>query len=157
MTLIDAAERLRSEIDDLVVLALSATYPISTSVEYEAYVREQLAQRRLDDTVLLVSDFLAAEVARTTLLASDVIVLPYEETRGVGQRGHAVRPFAGASRRRHGPSDLRPDAVGAYYRVPAGDPDVLAEAIGRFVTDGSLRNRWGQRRRSTGVRRVGSE
>jgi glycosyltransferase involved in cell wall biosynthesis len=141
MTLIDAAERLRSDIDNLVVLALCATYPISTSQQYEAHVREQLAKRQLEDTVLLVSDFLAADVARTTLRAADVIVLPYEETE---ESASGAMRFVLSLERPVVATDLPifDDALGAYYRVPTGDPQILAETIGRFVTEEPLRNRW---------------
>jgi glycosyltransferase involved in cell wall biosynthesis len=144
MSLIDAVDRLRVVVPDVTLLALCATYPISTSEDHEKYVREQIAHRHLSDNVLLVSDFLPAEVARTTLRAADVIALPYQATE---ESASGAMRFVLSVERPVIATDLPifDDAADAFFRVPPDDNRQLTDAIRRFLDQEPLRRRWAQR------------
>ena len=80
LELVKALDPLRAEFPDLLLVALCARYPHVESKEYEDQIRAEIAARGMEDSVLLVTEYLADEVARTLLRGADVIVLPYQET-----------------------------------------------------------------------------
>ena len=80
LELVKAVDPLRAEFPDLLLLALCARYPHVESKEYEAQIRAEIAARGMEDTVLLVTEYLSDDVARTLLRGTDAIVLPYQET-----------------------------------------------------------------------------
>ena len=80
LELVKALDPLRAEFPDLLLLALCARYPHVESKEYEEAIRAEVAARGMEDSVLLVTEYLADDVARTLLRGADVIVLPYQET-----------------------------------------------------------------------------
>ena len=80
LELVKALDPLRAEFPDLLLVALCARYPHIESKEYEDQIRAEIAARGMEDSVLLVTEYLTDEVARTLLRGTDVIVLPYQET-----------------------------------------------------------------------------
>jgi glycosyltransferase involved in cell wall biosynthesis len=80
LELVKALDPLRAEFPDLLLLALCARYPHVESEEYEEEIRAEIAARGMEDSVLLVTEYLSDDVARTLLRGTDVIVLPYQET-----------------------------------------------------------------------------
>ena len=80
LELVKALDPLRAEFPDLLLVALCARYPHVESKEYEDQIRAEIAARGMEDSVLLVTEYLTDEVARTLLRGTDVIVLPYQET-----------------------------------------------------------------------------
>ncbi len=80
LELVKALDPLRAEFPDLLLVALCARYPHVESKEYEDQIRAEIAARGMEDSVLLVTEYLTDEVARTLLRGADVIVLPYQET-----------------------------------------------------------------------------
>jgi glycosyltransferase involved in cell wall biosynthesis len=80
LELVKAMDPLRAEFPDLLLLALCARYPHVESEEYEEAIRKEIAARGMEDMVYLVTEYLSDEVARSLLLGTDVIVLPYQET-----------------------------------------------------------------------------
>ena len=80
LELVKALDPLRAEFPDLLLVALCARYPHVESKEYEDRIRAEIAARGMEDSVLLVTEYLTDEVARTLLRGTDVIVLPYQET-----------------------------------------------------------------------------
>jgi glycosyltransferase involved in cell wall biosynthesis len=144
LALLDSVDRLRVEFADIALLALCATYPIATSHDYENVVREHIASRKLEENVLLVSDYLPADIASTTLRAADVVVLPYEQTE---ESASAALRFVMAIERPVVVTDLAifADAAEAVYRVPPKDPVQLDEAVRRFIRNESMRHQWSHR------------
>ena len=80
LRLIDLVDKLREARPRLVLVALSAAYPGAVSAEYERTVRREIERRRLQDRVILITDFLDDELVRTILRGADVIALPYDPT-----------------------------------------------------------------------------
>ncbi len=80
LELVKAMDPLRADFPDIVLVALCARYPHVESKEYEEVIREEIAARGMGDMVHLVTEYLPDETARTLLLGTDAIVLPYQET-----------------------------------------------------------------------------
>ncbi len=80
LELVKALDPLRADFPDLLLIAACARYPHVESKEYEEEIRAEISARGMEDSVLLITEYLPDEMARTLLRASDVIVLPYQET-----------------------------------------------------------------------------
>jgi glycosyltransferase involved in cell wall biosynthesis len=80
LELVKALDPLRADFPDLLLIAACARYPHVESKEYEEEIRAEIAARGMEDSVLLITEYLPDEMARTLLRATDVIVLPYQET-----------------------------------------------------------------------------
>jgi glycosyltransferase involved in cell wall biosynthesis len=80
LELLDAIDRLRTEIPDIHLLALCARHPDVISANFELEVRREILTRKLEDHVTLITDFLPDETIRAALTSADVIALPYRPT-----------------------------------------------------------------------------
>ena len=80
LDLVIAMDELRRTYPDILLLAQCARYPHVESRQYEDLIRTEIAERGLENNVLLITDYLADDAARVLLRSADVIVLPYHDT-----------------------------------------------------------------------------
>ncbi len=139
LDLLLAVDALRTEIPDILCLALCARYPNVESKEYEAQLRQEIAARGMDDNVLLVTDYLPDEVARTLLRAADAIVLPYKNT---GESSSAALRFILPLERAVVVTDepIFSDSRDVVLTVDPTDPIGLESALRRVLFDQSLQD-----------------
>ena len=137
LRLLEAVDLLRHERPDTTLLALTSLHPDPTSKAYLAEVEREIDARDLRDQVLLITDYLPDETARTILRASDVIVLPYDPT---PESSSAAARFVLSAGRPVVASDLPIflDAHDSILRVPHGDTAALVQAIRSVLDDGEL-------------------
>lgn len=138
MDLVAAVGELRRSRPDVLLLALCAAYPAVDSREYEARLRAQIDELGLERNVVLVTEYLPDDTARTLLRAADAIVLPYRET---GESSSAALRFVLPVGRATVVSDepLFRDAGDAVHVVRGGSPSDLASAIARVLDDDRYR------------------
>ncbi len=138
LELLEATRRLIVDHPDLKVLCLCARHPDSSSAAYELVCREFIGRHDLGDSVLLITDFLDDELARTLLRACDVIALPYLET---GESSSATLRFVLPAERPIVASDLSifDDASESLSLVPPGDIDQLVHRLDELFADESQR------------------
>lgn len=134
LELLGAVDLLRTAYPDILLVALCAAYPAQISRDYEARLREEIRVRRLEAHVVLITDYLPDEVARTLLRGTDVIVLPYQET---GESSSAALRFVLPVGRAVVVSDeeLFRDAGDAVHVVDARHPEGIRDGIERLLRD----------------------
>ena len=139
LELVDAVDALRSEFPDILLLAQCAGYPNQESREYEATIRARIRDRGLEENVLLLTDYLPDDTARSLLRASDVIVLPYQET---GESSSASLRFVLPLGRAVVVTDqpIFDDARGVVEVAGAVDAAGIGEAVGKVLRDAGLRS-----------------
>ena len=71
---------LHAKFPDTHLLMLNALYPITTSQEERDRCMDQVRQLGVQDSVTLVTDFLAETVVLARLAAAEIIVYPYQHT-----------------------------------------------------------------------------
>lgn len=135
--LLEAFDLLRRENPDLLLLALTSLHPDPISKAYLKEVEHEIEARGLEDHVLLVTDYLPDQTARTVLRAADVIVLPYDPT---PESASGAARFVLSAGRPVIASDLPifSDAGEAILRVPHGDTAGLVMAMRSVLDDPGL-------------------
>ena len=93
----------------------------------------------MDDNVLLITEYLPDEVARTLLRAADAIVLPYQNT---GESSSAALRFILPLERAIVVTDepIFSDSRDVVLTVDRTDPVGLESALRRVLLDGSLQD-----------------
>jgi glycosyltransferase involved in cell wall biosynthesis len=136
LELVKAVDPLRADFPDLLLIAACARYPHVESQEYEEEIRAEIAARGMEDTVLLMTEYLPDEAARALLRATDVIVLPYQET---GESSSAALRFILPLGRPVVVTDspIFNDSRDAVLVVP-GDPAGLEDGVRRVLLDPGL-------------------
>jgi len=136
LELLEAVKVLRQEFPNLGLMAQCALHRDGISHDFEKIVRQRIAEMKLDESVLLSTDFLAPEEAILFLQLSDLVVLPYRETRE--STSAAVR-FALASGRPviTAKSGIFADVSGTTMQVDSSRPEDLIVAIRTLLTDNS--------------------
>jgi glycosyltransferase involved in cell wall biosynthesis len=139
LDLLRAVDGLRAEIPDILCLALCARYPNVESEQYEALLRSEIAERGMEDNVLLVTDYLPDEVARTLLRAADTVVLPYQNT---GESSSAALRFVLPLERALVVTDepIFADSRDVVLTADRADPVGLESALRRVLLDQSLQD-----------------
>ncbi len=151
--LVEAVDVLRGQFPDVLLLALCARYPHVESKEYEESIRALVAERGLEDHLVLLTDYLPDETARVLLAASDAIVLPYHDT---GESSSAALRFVLPLGRAVVVTDQRlfDDASDSLLVVRSNDVAGIADGVRRVLEDTDLRRDLAHRarRRSNGFR-----
>jgi glycosyltransferase involved in cell wall biosynthesis len=139
LELVEAVDALRTEIPDILCLALCASYPNIESKEYEALLRQEIVVRGMEDNVMLIADYLPDDVARTLLRAADAIVLPYRNT---GESSSAALRFVLPLERAIVVTDepIFADSREVVLTVDRTDPVGLESALRRILLDKSLQD-----------------
>jgi glycosyltransferase involved in cell wall biosynthesis len=139
LELLRAVDGLRAEIPDILFLALCASYPNVESKEYEALLRQEIGARGMQDNVMLVTEYLPDEVARTLLRAADAIVLPYQNT---GESSSAALRFILPLERAIVVTDepIFSDSRDVVLTADSTDPMGLERALRRVLLDQSLQD-----------------
>lgn len=137
LRLIDLVDRLRDERPRLTLVALSAAYPDAVSADYERTVRLEIERRRLQDRVILTTDFLDDDLVRTILRGADVIALPYDPTEeSASASGRMVisvaRPTVVSK------LSIFADIADCTLQVPHGDQLELEVAVRSILDDSKL-------------------
>jgi glycosyltransferase involved in cell wall biosynthesis len=138
MDLVAAVGELRRTHPDVLLVALCAAYPAVDSREYEGRLRAQIDELGLAGNVVLVTDYLPDDTARTILRAADAIVLPYRQT---GESSSAALRFVLPVGRATIVTDepLFRDAADSLHVVRGGRPEDLAAAIAQVLDDVAYR------------------
>jgi glycosyltransferase involved in cell wall biosynthesis len=136
LELVKALDPLRADFPDLLLIAACARYPHVESKEYEEEIRAEIAARGMEDSVLLITEYLPDETARALLRATDVIVLPYQET---GESSSAALRFILPLGRPVVVTDspIFNDSQDALL-VVRGDPAGLEDGVRRVLMDPEL-------------------
>ena len=137
--LVIALDELRKRYPDVLLMALCASYPQIESQQYEAQLRHEIAVRGLERHVVLVTDYLPDEVARTLLRAADTIVLPYRNT---GESSSAALRFVLPLERALVVTDepIFADSRDVVLTAERADPVGLESALRRVLLDESLQD-----------------
>ncbi len=137
LELLGVVDALRSEFSGLCLLALCARHPDVRSADYEDTVRGEIERRGLEDNVILETNYLPDQVARTLLRGVDVIVLPYQETH---ESSSAALRFVLPLERPIIATDLAifADSREALFLVEPDDPVALEGAVRRVLFDPEL-------------------
>lgn len=78
--LLEALVEVRAIVPDVHLLALSSLHPDNISKEFELMVRDKIHELGLEDSVTLVTEFLADKVVANLLSLCSIVALPYDET-----------------------------------------------------------------------------
>jgi glycosyltransferase involved in cell wall biosynthesis len=137
LDLVQAVDELRGTYPDILLLALCARYPHVESKDYEDEIRKLVADRGLEDNVMLLTEYLPDETARMLLMASDVIVLPYRDT---GESSSAALRFVLPLGRPVVVTDQRlfDDAADSLLVVKSNDVAGIADGVRRVLSDPEL-------------------
>ncbi len=134
LDLVQAVDELRDTFPDILLLALCARYPHVESKDYEDEIRKLVADRGMEDNVMLLTEYLPDETARMLLVTSDVIVLPYRDT---GESSSAALRFVLPLGRPVVVTDQRlfDDAADSLLVVKSNDVSGIADGVRRVLTD----------------------
>lgn len=136
-TLLAAASLLRQRLPQCLVLIAG---PATGGGSLLATLRQRVATLRLADTVWLRPGFVPHELVAAHFGAADVLALPYRETDDSAvlawSRGFHLPVVATSV---GGLAEAL--AAGGGLLVPPDDPQALAEALGRVLSDSALRER----------------
>jgi glycosyltransferase involved in cell wall biosynthesis len=116
---------------------LCARHPDPRSLAYEEIVRAEIGTRRLEDNVILITDYLPDTTAQAMLRATDAIVLPYRET---AESSSAALRFVLPLQRPVIATDLAifADARDALLIVDPTNPTGIGDAVRRVLMDDRL-------------------
>ncbi len=137
LELLRAVDALRDEFPDVLLLALCAGYPNIESKEYEEQLRAEIDSRGMNDNVVLITEYLPDETARSLLRGADIIVLPYRQT---GESSSATLRFILPLGRAVIVTDepIFSDSRDALFVVDPDDPLGIESAVRRVLMDADL-------------------
>jgi glycosyltransferase involved in cell wall biosynthesis len=134
LELIQAVGILRRTMPDVLLLAVCSIHPDGSSAWYRDECRAEVKRLGLEESVVLVTDFLPEAQAQALLAASDLIVLPYKETEE--SQSAALRFVLPVGRPILAPDiAIFADAREALVLVPDASPAGLAAAIANLISD----------------------
>jgi glycosyltransferase involved in cell wall biosynthesis len=134
LELIRAIDLVRSVLPDVLLIAACARHPDASSSDYERTCHAVIQRQGLERNVTLLTDFLPEAEARALLSASDLLVMPYKETKESASA--ALRFVLGAGRPIAAPDiPIFADAREALIRLPNTAPEGLARSIRDLLTD----------------------
>jgi glycosyltransferase involved in cell wall biosynthesis len=135
---IEATRLLRGRYPDLFFLALAARRPEAASGEYLELCRARVRETGLEDSVLILDEFLSEAEIGALLSAAEVVVQPYLATKESASA--AIRyPLACGRATITTREQIFDDVRQAVHQIPTADPVVIAEAIERLLSDGEFR------------------
>jgi glycosyltransferase involved in cell wall biosynthesis len=128
LELLRAIDLVRREVDDVLLLAPCAIHPDPISTQYLDVCQREIDRLGLGSNVTLVTEFLQDDEARTLLVASDVIALPYADT---PESSSAALRFVLGIGAPVITTDIPifADAADVLLQIPSNAPTALAEAI----------------------------
>jgi glycosyltransferase involved in cell wall biosynthesis len=135
---IEAMRPLRARYPNLFFLALAARRPEAASGEYLELCRARVRETGMEDSVLILDEFLPEKEIDALLSAAEVVVLPYlatKESASAAIRFPLACGRATITTREQVFDDIRP----VVHQIPSADPVVIAEAIERLLSDDELR------------------
>jgi glycosyltransferase involved in cell wall biosynthesis len=137
LELLEAVKILLKQFPNLGLMAQCALHRDGISHAFEPVVRQRIKDLRLEECVLLSTDFVAPEEAMLLLQLSDLVVLPYTATRESSSA--SVRFALGSGR----PvittkNPIFTDVSGSTLQVETSRPEDLAAAIRMVLEDPSL-------------------
>lgn len=141
---IDAIARVRERSPDVVFLVLAARRP--ESGEYLERCRLRIAELHLEDTVVILDDYLSEPEIGALLSAAEVVVLPYLATKESASA--AVRyPLACGRATITTAERIFDDCRDAVLQIADAKPESIAGAIERVLADDGLRSELEERAR----------
>jgi glycosyltransferase involved in cell wall biosynthesis len=81
LELIKAFAIVKQQKENVYLLLVNAIYPVGESIAYAKECKELVTELNLEDSILMLNDFLSDEESLIYLKCSDLIVLPYKETK----------------------------------------------------------------------------
>jgi glycosyltransferase involved in cell wall biosynthesis len=132
--LIRAFALLRTRLPDTHLLMLNSVYPIAASEQELDVCMEEIRRLSVQDSVTLVTDFLAEETAMARLAASDIVVYPYQHTQE--SASGAVRiGIASGTAVAVTPLRIFDDVAAVSHRLPGTAPAAIAEGLATLLSD----------------------
>jgi glycosyltransferase involved in cell wall biosynthesis len=146
LELLRALHILRREFPNIGLVAQCALHHDPISRQFEQTVRKTIDDLGLGSAVLLSTEFLSAEEAVLFLQMADVLALPYGKTK---ESSSAAIRFAIAAGRPVVTTEegIFEDVREATYQIPHNDPELLAQALRRVLTDEALAHQLSERAR----------
>lgn len=137
LELLEAVKLLRNELPNLGLMAQCALHRDAISHDFEPVVRQRIRDLGLEECVLLSTEFVAPEEAMLFLQLSDLVALPYKDTRESSSA--SVRFALGSGR----PvittkNPIFTDVGGSTLEVETYRPEALAAAIRTILNDPTL-------------------
>jgi glycosyltransferase involved in cell wall biosynthesis len=138
--LIRSLPLLKEKYPDILVLALCSLYPAPISKEYFDSCKKEVEELDLKKNVAFFTDFLDDEVIIELLHASDIIVMPYQETK---ESASGAARIALASCRPVIVTDNRifDEFSSCVHRIPECSPEAIAKGINDLYEDEALQER----------------
>lgn len=135
---IEAMRLLRGRYSNLFFLALAARRPEAASGEYLELCRARVRETGMEDSVLILDEFLSEAEIGALLSTAEVVVLPYLPTKESASA--AIRyPLACGRATITTREQIFDDVRQAVHQIPSADPVVIAEAIDRLLSDDEFR------------------
>ena len=135
---IEAIRLLRPRFPDIFFLALAARRPEAESGEYLDLCRARVRETGMEESVLILDEFLPEAEVGALLSAAEVVVLPYLATKESASA--AIRfPLACGRATITTQEPIFDDIGQATLQIPSADPVVIAGAIERVLSDHELR------------------
>jgi glycosyltransferase involved in cell wall biosynthesis len=135
---IEAMRLLRKRFPSVLFLALAARRPENASGEYLELCRARVRESGMEDSVLILDEFLPEAEIAVLLSAAEVVVLPYlatTESASAAIRFPLACGRATITTREHIFDDVRQ----VVLQIPSADPVVIADAIERLLSDDEFR------------------
>jgi glycosyltransferase involved in cell wall biosynthesis len=148
---IEAVALLRKEFPKLLFLALAARRPEKSSGEYLSLCRARIAELGLEESVLLLDQFLSEAEIGVLLSASELVVLPYLATKE-SVSGAIRYPLACGRATITTREPIFDDARKAVYQIASADPVAIADGICRLLLNDELRRKLEQKARRLAVK-----
>jgi len=132
--LIRAFALLHTRLPDTHLLMLNALYPIAASEQERDLCMEEIRRLGVQDSVTLVTDFLAEATALARLAAADIVVYPYQHTQESSSA--AVRiGIASGTAVAVTPLPIFDDVATVSHRLPGTAPAEIAEGLATLLSN----------------------
>lgn len=125
---------------DILFLVVSSIFPDNISEEYYQKCKSEVNKLNLNNHVVFITDFLEEEEIIELLQASDIVVMPYKETK---EASSAAIRFALASHRPVIATDIPifSEFKGEVYKIPKCSPEQISEGIIKLYANKELQEK----------------
>lgn len=134
---IKAIAILQKEYPDILFLVVSALYPIDESKNYFEKCRNTVLKSGLEKNVIFFPEFMDDVKSNTILQASDIIVMPYQQT---NESSSAATKFALSAKRPIIVTDIQifDEYNDEVFKINTGSPEDIADGIQKVLKDKEL-------------------
>jgi|WetSurMetagenome_2_1015567.scaffolds.fasta_scaffold01392_6 glycosyltransferase involved in cell wall biosynthesis len=128
---------LQKEYPDILFLVVSALYPVDESKNYFEKCRNTVLKSGLEKNVIFFPEFMDDSKSNTILQASDIIVMPYQQT---NESSSAATKFALSAKKPIIVTDIPifDEYNDEVFKINTGSPEDIADGIKKVLRDKEL-------------------